>query len=250
MAVAGDVELAAGGEELQEIEGREVAGGVVEEHVLRAGIGGVDAAGVFAGVPAVDGGVELHAGVAALPGGFGDLVHEVAGAVLLDGLALLDGAGGEGAVGLDGAHELVGDADGVVGVLEEDGAVGLGVGAGAVVARLHEVPGLLLFLHFALDEVFDIGMVDVEDDHLGGAAGFAAGLDDAGEGVEAAHEGERAGGGAAATEGFHGAADVERLEPAPEPHLKSMPSVLARVRMESSESCTELIKQAEHWGLV
>ncbi len=207
VAVGGDVELAAGGEELQEIEGRKVAGGVVEEHVLRAGVGGVDAGGVFAGVPAVDGGVVLHAGVAALPGGFGDLVHEVAGAVLLDGLAVLDGAGGEGAVGLDGAHELVGDADGVVGVLEEDGAVGLGVGAAAVVASLHEVPGLLLFLHLALDEVFDVGMVDVEDDHLGGAAGLAAGLDDAGEGVEAAHEGERAGGGAAAGEGLHGAAD-------------------------------------------
>src|SRR6202789_4503325 len=41
----------------------------------------------------------------------------------------------------------------------------------------------------------------------------------------------------------------ERFEPAPEPHLKSMPSVLARVRMESSESCTELMKQAEHRGL-
>src|SRR3984957_7049481 len=43
---------------------------------------------------------------------------------------------------------------------------------------------------------------------------------------------------------------LERLEPAPDPHLKSIPSVLARVRMESSESCTELMKQAEHWGLV
>ena len=86
-------------------------------------------------------------------------------------------------------------------------AVGFGVGAGAVVAGLHEVPGLGFFLHLALDEVFDVGVVDVEDDHLGGAAGFAAGLDDAGEGVEAAHEAERAGGGAAAGEGFHGAAD-------------------------------------------
>ena len=80
VAVGGDVELAAGGEELEEVEGGEVAGGVVEEHVLRAGVGGVDAGGVFGGVPAVDGGVVLHAGVAALPGGFGDGVHEVAGA--------------------------------------------------------------------------------------------------------------------------------------------------------------------------
>src|SRR6201991_3488394 len=42
---------------------------------------------------------------------------------------------------------------------------------------------------------------------------------------------------------------LERLEPVPDPHLKSMPSVLARVRMESSESFTELMKQAEHWDL-
>src|SRR6202008_806079 len=41
----------------------------------------------------------------------------------------------------------------------------------------------------------------------------------------------------------------ERFVPVPLPHLKSMPSVLARVRIESSESFTELMKQAEHWGL-
>src|SRR5262249_25580176 len=42
---------------------------------------------------------------------------------------------------------------------------------------------------------------------------------------------------------------VERLVPVPDPHLKSMPSVLASVRMESSESFTELMKQAEHCGV-
>ncbi len=81
-------------------------------------------------------------------------------------------------------------------------------GEDAVVACGHQGPGLALFGDLALDEVGDVGMVDVEDDHLGGAAGLAAGLDDAGEGVEAAHEGERAGGGAAAAEGFHAAADL------------------------------------------
>src|SRR3954465_4811242 len=40
----------------------------------------------------------------------------------------------------------------------------------------------------------------------------------------------------------------ERLLPVPEPYLKSMPSVFASPRMESIESCTELMKQAEHWG--
>src|SRR5512142_417269 len=42
----------------------------------------------------------------------------------------------------------------------------------------------------------------------------------------------------------------ERLVPVPDPHLNNMPSVLASVRMESSESCTELMKQAEHCGFV
>ena len=41
------------------------------------------------------------------------------------------------------------------------------------------------------------GWLDVEDDHLGGAAGLAAGLDRAGDGVGAAHEGDGAGGEAA-----------------------------------------------------
>src|SRR5436305_3401149 len=41
----------------------------------------------------------------------------------------------------------------------------------------------------------------------------------------------------------------DKFEPVPEPHLNSMPSVLASVRMESSESLTELMKQAEHCGL-
>src|SRR5579872_5101567 len=41
---------------------------------------------------------------------------------------------------------------------------------------------------------------------------------------------------------------LEKLVPVPEPNLKSMPSVLARPRMLSMVSCTELMKHAEHWG--
>jgi hypothetical protein len=41
----------------------------------------------------------------------------------------------------------------------------------------------LLLLGLAPDELLDAGVFGVEDDHFGGAAGFAAGLDDAGEGV-------------------------------------------------------------------
>src|ERR1700733_10308739 len=41
----------------------------------------------------------------------------------------------------------------------------------------------------------------------------------------------------------------EKFVPEPEPHLKSIPSVLARSMMELMLSCTELMKQAEHCGL-
>src|SRR5215467_4580576 len=41
----------------------------------------------------------------------------------------------------------------------------------------------------------------------------------------------------------------DRLLPAPDPHLNSMPSVLARSRIEPIVSSTELMKQAEHCGL-
>src|SRR3977135_3977753 len=40
----------------------------------------------------------------------------------------------------------------------------------------------------------------------------------------------------------------ERLEPAPEPNLKSMASVLARSMIEPMLSWTELMKHAEHCG--
>src|SRR5712664_4653814 len=66
-------------EELEEVEAGEVAGGVVEEDELAAGIGGVDPVGGLAGVPLVDGVVELQAGVGALPGRFRHLPPELAG---------------------------------------------------------------------------------------------------------------------------------------------------------------------------
>ena len=43
---------------------------------------------------------------------------------------------------------------------------------------------------------------------------------------------------------------VDKLVPVPEPHLKSMPSVLASVGIDYSESSTELMKQAEHCGFL
>ncbi len=80
---------------------------------------------------------------------------------------------------LDRAHELVGDAHRVVGVLVLD--------AGDVLAaEVHVEAGvaqhadLVLLARLGLDELLDVGVVDVEHDHLRRAAGGAAGLDGAG----------------------------------------------------------------------
>ena len=176
------------GRELQQVQAGQVAGGVIEEHVLAARVAGVDAGRVFRRVPAVDGGIVLHAGIAALPGGFGNFCHQVFGFVGSDYSAIHDGFGGKIGVAHYGYHEVVGDADGVVGVLEEDGTVGIGVGMRSVVSLQYERVRFGFFLTLALDEVNDVGMVDVEDDHLGGTTRLASGLDYSGEGVEAFHE--------------------------------------------------------------
>ena len=109
---------------------------------------------------------------------------------------LIDLAGGDGPqvpVGVvdDGLHELVGDPHRVVGVLVLDRrdvlAVEVHVEAGGL-----EDAGLALLDGLAPDELLDVGVVDVEDDHLGGPAGLAARLDRAGRGVGAPHEADRA----------------------------------------------------------
>ena len=260
MAVGWDVDDGVGvvAHEVHEVEGGEVAGGVVQEHVFRAGVGAVDAAIVGAGVPLVDGGVVLDAGVGAGPGGSADARPEIAGGEGLGGLAVDAADEVPGLALLDGLDEAVGHAHGVVGVLAGDGDVGFALPVGVVdgeveglVALLGEaegagdkavghaggagfldgllvgffrsgllgfggfllgVPGghdgvdvlaahdgagdqggdLLLLDHFPVDELLDVGVVDVDDDHLGGAAGGAARLDGTCGAVAYLEEGEEA----------------------------------------------------------
>src|ERR1039458_2026806 len=61
---SGGVELAVRAKKLRQVEAGKVAGRIVKEHVLGAGVGGVDRTGGLGCVPAVDGGVKLHARVA------------------------------------------------------------------------------------------------------------------------------------------------------------------------------------------
>ncbi len=126
MLIALDIEAPVRLAELQQVHRGEVARRVVEEHVLRARIRGVDRPRRRAGVPVIDGGVELDAGIGAGPRGVADLLPQVAGLQRLRHLAR--GAGGEVPVGVrgHGIEEAVLDAHRIVGVLAGDGEVRLG----------------------------------------------------------------------------------------------------------------------------
>ena len=200
-----DIQVAVGIHELHHVERRQIAGAVVEEHVLGAGIAGIDPAAVDAGVPAVDRGVVLHAGIPAQVGAFGNHLHQVGGGVGLDHIP-----GGHGpclpvAVVLNGLHEFIRNPDGEVGVLEHDRRIGFAA-KGTVVALVNQCPGFLLLVGFAGNEVDDVRMRNLQALHFGGATGFSARLDDRGNLIEDAHEAEGAGRRSAAGESFAAAA--------------------------------------------
>ncbi len=136
VAVALEIETAVGREETAEVQGRQVAGGVVQEHVLGARIARVDGAARRAGVPLVDGGIELNAGVGAGPGGGVDLLPEFAGLQRPRNAAIRAAHQVPGAVLLQGLHEFVGHAHGVVGVHAPHGVIALAIPGGVVLLEI------------------------------------------------------------------------------------------------------------------
>ena len=140
--------------ELHQVDAGQVAGRVVEEHVLGAGVRGVDPPRVRAGVPAVDRRVVLHARIAAGPGRLAHAVEHLAGRIARAGLlGLGHPVRRPRLVGHDGLHELVAQADREIRVLEEDRIIGLGR---LVAAFLDQRAGLLLLAVLALDELHDV----------------------------------------------------------------------------------------------
>ena len=115
-----------------------------------------------------------------------------------------------------------------------------------VEAGVAQRPGLALLDRLAPHELFDVGVVDVEDDHLGGAPRLAARLDRAGRRVGAAHEAHRARRGAAALQVLLRRADAREVDARnPEPPLKIVPSSRYQLRMASIVSSTARMKHAD-----
>ena len=62
--------------ELHQIKRSEIARRVVEKEIFRARVGGILSIRAFAGVPFVDGGIELHSRIAADVRSFGDFAQQ------------------------------------------------------------------------------------------------------------------------------------------------------------------------------
>ena len=167
------VEGVIGAQELQQVQAGQVARRIVQAHVLRARVGRGDAPRLGVGVPVVDRVVVLQSGIGALPGSLRDLVEQFAGVHLFDDLAGHPRTQPELAAVQDGLHELVTDPHRVVRVLVlHRGDV--------LAAQVHVEAGvtqrtdLVLLARLGLDELLDVGMVDVEHHHLGRPAGGPA----------------------------------------------------------------------------
>ena len=109
----------------QQVHRGQVAGRIIQEHVFRAGVRSPDRAVFRAGVPGVDGVMELDARVGAGPGGVAHLIPQVARLDRLGDLAIRAADQRPVFVILDGVQEGIRHADGVVGILAGNGDVGL-----------------------------------------------------------------------------------------------------------------------------
>ena len=132
MAVAHQIKPAVVRQECAEVQARQIAGGVIQEHVLRAGVGSIDAAILGAGVPVIDGGVELQARIGAGPGRSVDLLPEITGQKLLGCFSIGAVLKFEITVTLQRPHEGVRHPHRVVGIHAAHRGVGIAIPRGVI----------------------------------------------------------------------------------------------------------------------
>ena len=152
-----DVERAFRVLELHQVQRGEIAGGVIEKEIFRTRIGRILPARSFAGMPFVNGGIELHPGVTADMRAFRDFPQQACAHPSLAAAFRPHPPRPPFAAFHRGVHELVTHAHRQVLVLIHDRAIGVAVVA-AVVTLLDQRPGLPLFLLLGVDEFLDVGM--------------------------------------------------------------------------------------------
>ena len=168
--------------ELQQIDRRQIARRVVEEHVFTARIARIDSSAFWAGVPSVDCRIELDARIRTVPCGFVDLSPKFARIERLRNFAISATNEIPISVGVYGVHELVAESDGVVGILTADGVIRFSVEV-IIQFQAESIRNCMLrftqllhsfdqggnldfFADLPIHKRFDIWMVNIEAAHL------------------------------------------------------------------------------------
>ena len=168
--------------ELHQIDARQIAGGVIQEHVFRAWITGIDSSGLRARVPPIDRRVVLQTGIAAVPRTFGHSLQQFMGRITRAGDRRIgDPVRVPGQLLLGSLHELVGYADRQIGVLEENRRIRLAIEVRLVAALFNQAVGFPFLFVLAFDEFQNVWMPDLQRLHLGGAPCLATRFHDGGD---------------------------------------------------------------------
>jgi len=109
---------------MDQVEAGQITGGIVEEHIFRTGVTRVDASAFRAGVPLVDGGIELQTGIGTLPCTEQNFLPQVTRLDHPCGLAGCALTKRPDVVIFNRLHELIGHADSIVRILPANGLIG------------------------------------------------------------------------------------------------------------------------------
>ena len=140
-------------------------------------------------MPIVDRGVVLDTRISASPSGLRDLVEEFLCVNFFDYRVVNARTQSVLLAVLDRAHEVIVDAHGVVGVLVLDADDVLATKI-HIKASITQYTDFFLFAFLGFNEFFDVGVVDVQHNHLGRTPSRATGLDCSCGCVRATHEGD------------------------------------------------------------
>src|SRR4029077_1474011 len=111
-------------------------------------------------MPIIDGSVVLHPRIAAEIGALGDHPKQITRFKSLTDFTVFYITSLPLPVFLHSLHKLIGYSHRVIGILKKNASIGRSVYTG-VISGLDKSPSLLLLFNLALDEFFDVGVIDV-----------------------------------------------------------------------------------------
>ena len=179
--------------ELQQIDRRQIARRVVEEHVFTARITRIDSSAFWARVPSIDCRIELDTRVCTVPCSFVDLSPKFSRIERLRNFAIGTANEIPISVGVYGVHELVAESYGVVGILTAHGVIRFTVEViiqfqaesicncmlrfAQLLHSFDQRSNLNFLADFPIYKRFDIRMIDIEAAHLCSSSSCPSRLD-------------------------------------------------------------------------